>query len=117
MTLSPNHQDLQQKVSRCIGGAQSNSLLQTLIFVVEGYYSSDSSSGSLKKVFESKTEVEYSRAFVNHDNKYKQLGGGDGFHKGHAGKIHKRDEEKEARIKLQEEKIASLTRKLEKRPS
>jgi len=49
MTPSPKHQDLHQKVSLFIGDAQSPSKLQPPFFVVEGYYSSYSSSPSLKQ--------------------------------------------------------------------
>ena len=61
---SPKHEDLQRKVCRWMGRAQSPSNLQTPVFVVEGYYSGDSSSPSLKQVVQSETEVESSKTVV-----------------------------------------------------
>jgi len=57
------------------------------------------------------------RCHVSRDNRYKQLGGGNGCHEGYAEKLTKESEEKDAWIKLQDEKIAKLTKKLEKWPA
>jgi len=50
MTPSPKHQDLQEK--HLVEWMEPKpSKFQTLVFVVEGYYSSESSSSSPKRVF------------------------------------------------------------------
>ena len=84
---------------------------------VEDYYSNDSSSPSLKQVFQSKTEVESSKTIVM----LVMTIGTNNLEEGMAAmmtmmeQLIKESEEKEACIKLQEEKITRLTRKLKKR--
>jgi len=56
----------------------------------------------------------HDRYHTSHNNWYKQLGGRDGCHEGYPRKAYLESEEKEACIRLQEEKIVRLTRKLEK---
>jgi len=86
-TPSPKQQDLQQKVSSWMDKAKGHSKLPTPLCEVEGYYSSYSSSPSLKQVFQSETKAESSKTVIMLvDNRYKQLGREDGFHKGHARK-------------------------------
>ena len=87
-TPSSKTQDLHQKVSCWMNLAQSPSKLSTPLCEVEDYYNNDSSSPSLKQAFQLEIEVESSKTVIiaTHDNRYKQLGRGDGCHKGHAGK-------------------------------
>jgi len=81
---------------------------------VEDYYSSDSSSPSPKQVFQSETEVESSKAVVmpvmtiGTNNLKEEMA----VMKAMLERLVK--ESKEARIKLQGEKIARLTKKVEK---
>jgi len=51
VTPSPKEQDLQQKVSCWMDKAEGHSKLLTPLGEVEDYYSSDSSSSSLKQAF------------------------------------------------------------------
>jgi len=98
---------------------QGPAKLSTQPCEVEDYYSSDSSSPSLKQVFQSETEAESSKTVVmpvmtigtnNLEEEVAAI-------KAMLERLVKDSEEKEARIKLQEEKIARLTRKLEKQPA
>jgi len=61
---SPKQQDLQQKVSCWMDKVQSLAKLSTPPCEVEDYYSSDSSSISLKQVFHSETEAESCKTIV-----------------------------------------------------
>ena len=88
-------------------------------YEVEDYYISDSSSPSLKQVFQLETEAESFKAAVmpvmavgtnNLEEEMASI-------KAMLERLVKKSEEKEARIKLQEENIARLTRKLEKWPA
>ena len=98
--------------------AQDPIKLSTPLCEVEDYYSSDSSSPSLKQVFQSATEAESSKAIVmlvmttgtnNLEEEMPAM-------KAMLERLVKESEKKEARIKLQEEKIARLTRGLKKQP-
>jgi len=98
--------------------AQDPIKLSTPPCEVEDYYSSDSSSPSLKQVFQSATEAESSKAIVmlvmttgtnNLEEEMPAM-------KAMLERLVKESEKKEARIKLQEEKIARLTRGLKKQP-
>jgi len=83
---------------------------------VEGYYSSDSSLPSFKQAFQLETEAESSKTVVmpvmtigtnNLEEEMADM-------KAMLERLVEESEEKEVRIKLHEEKIARLTRKLEK---
>jgi len=96
--------------------AQGPSKLSIAPCEVEDYYSSDSSSPSLKQGFQLETEAESSKTIVvpvitigakNLEEDMAAI-------KAMLERLVKEKEEKEARIKLHEEKIARLTRKLEK---
>jgi len=115
---SSKQQDLRQKVSCWMDKAQDPIKLSTPPCEVEDYYSSDSSSPSLKQVFQSATEAESSKAIVmlvmttgtnNLEEEMPAM-------KAMLERLVKESEKKEARIKLQEEKIARLTRGLKKQP-
>ena len=102
-----------------MGGAQSPSKFQTPFFVVEAYYSIDSSSPLLKQAFQSETEVNASKIVAilamtigmnNWDDEPNAM-------KTMLEKLTKENEEKEAHIKLQEEKIARLNKKSWKQPT
>ena len=60
----PKQQDLQEKVSSWMDKAQGPTKLSTLPCEVEDYYSGDSSSPSLKQVFQSENETESSKTVV-----------------------------------------------------
>jgi len=60
----PKQHDLRQKVSSWKDKAQEPTKLSTPPCEVEDYYSSDSSSPSLKQVFKSETEAESSKTVV-----------------------------------------------------
>jgi len=99
--------------------AQGPTKLSTPPCEVKDYYSSDSSSPSLKQVFKSETEAKSSKTVVmpvttigtnNLEEETAAI-------KAMLERLLKESEEKKARIKLQKEKIARLTRKLEKRPA
>jgi len=81
--------------------AQGSSKLLTPLYEVEDYCSSDSSSASLKQGFQSETEAESSKIVVM----LAMTIGTNNL------------EEEIAVMKLQEENIARLTRKLEKQPA
>jgi len=114
-TPSPKQEDWQQKVSCWMDKAQSPLKLASPPFEVEDYYSSDSSSASLKQVFQLEAETESSNTIVmpvmtiGTNNLKEETAAME--------QLIKESEENEARIKLQEEKITRLTRKLEKRPT
>jgi len=116
---SPKQQDLQQKVPCWMAKGQAPAKLSTLPCEVEDYYSSDSSSPSLKQVFQSETEAESSKTIVmlimtiGTNNLEEEMAA----MRAMLELLIKESEEKEALIKLQEEKIAKLTRKLEKQPT
>jgi len=83
---------------------------------VEGYYSSDSSLPSFKQAFQLETKAESSKTVVmpvmtigtnNLEEEMADM-------KAMLERLVEESEEKEVRIKLHEEKIARLTRKLEK---
>jgi len=98
--------------------AQSPSKLPTLLCEVEDYYSSGSCSPSLKQALQSKIESESSSTIVISvmtigTNNLEEMAAMNAMLERHI----KESEEKEVRIKLQEEKIAMLTRMLEKRPT
>ena len=99
--------------------AQDPTKLSTPPCEVEDYYSSDSSSPSLKQVFQSETEAESSKTIVmlimtiGTNNLEEEMAA----MRAMLELLIKESEEKEALIKLQEEKIAKLTRKLEKQPT
>jgi len=99
--------------------AQDPTKLSTPPCEVEDYYSSDSSSPSLKQVFELETKAESSKTVtmpvmtIGTSNLEEEMVA----MKAMLERLVKKSEEKEARIKLQEEKIARLTRKLEKWPT
>ena len=86
---------------------------------VEDYYNGDSSSSSLKQVFQSKTEAESSKTVnvlvmtIGANNLKEEMVA----MKAMLEQLVKESEEKEAHIKSQEEKIARVTRKLEKQPA
>jgi len=98
--------------------AQDPTKLPTPPCEVEDYYNSDSSSPSIKQVFQSKTEAESSKTVVmpvmtiGINNLEEQMAATK-----ECWNVSLKSEEKEAHIKLQEEKIARLTRTLEKRPA
>jgi len=99
--------------------AQSPLKLPSPPFEVEDYYSSDSSSTSLKQVFQLEAETESSNTIVMPvmtigTNNLKEE---TAAMKAMLEQLIKESEENEARIKLQEEKITRLTRKVEKRPT
>ena len=100
-----------------MGGAQSPSKFRTPVLVVEGYCSSDSSSPSLKQVFQLEIEVESSKTIIMPvmtiviSNLKEEMAA----IKAMLEKFIKENEEKEARVKLQAEKITRLARKLGKR--
>jgi len=109
---------MQQKAS-CWMGKIQNVQLQSPICEVEDYYSSNSSSHSPKGACMSETEVESSKSVVmpammtsttTLEEEIANM-------KAILEKLTRDNKEKEAHIKLQEEKIAKLTRKLEKRPA
>ena len=93
---------------------QQKTKLSTPPCEVEDYYSSDSSSPSLKQVFKSETEAESSKTVVmlvmtiGTNNLEEEMAA----MKAMLERLVKDSEEKEAHIKLQEEKIARLTRNL-----
>ena len=99
--------------------AQDPIKLSTPPFKVEDYYTSDSSSPSLKQVFQLETKVESSKTVVmpvmtiGTSNLEEEMAA----MKAMLERLVKESEEKEAHIELQEEKIAILTRKPEKRPA
>ena len=119
MMLSPKHQDLQQKVSCWMGKAQSPLKFQTLIFVLEGHYSRNSSSLSLKQAFQSETKDESSKEIImlvmtiSTSNWEEEMVAMTTVLE----KLIKESKEKEESIKLQDKKITRLTRKLEKQPA
>jgi len=86
---------------------------------VEDYYSSDSSSPSLRQVFQSETDTGSSKTIVipivtiGTNNLEEQMVAIKAILEG----LIKESEEKESHIKLQEEMIARLTKKLENRPA
>jgi len=96
--------------------AQSPSKLPTPICDVEGYYSSDSSSPSLKQAFQLETKGNSFKTVVmlvikiGTNNLEEEMA----TRKATLERLVKESEEKEECIKLQEEKIVRLTRKLEK---
>ena len=93
--------------------AQSPSKLPTPLCEVEDYYSSDSSSTCLKQVVQSEIEAESFKIIVtpvmtiSTNNLVEEMAA-------MLERLIKEREEKDARIKLQEEKIPRLTKKLEK---
>ena len=100
-------------------GKIQNVQLQSPVCEVEDYYSSSSSSPSPKGARMSETEVESTKTVVmpammtdatTLEEEMANM-------KAVLEKLTRDNEEKEARIKLQEEKIAKLTGKLEKRPA
>jgi len=99
--------------------AEGYSKLPTPLCKVEDYYSSDSSSPSLKQIFQSEIEAESSKTIVmlvmtiGTNN----LGEEMAAKKAMLERLVKKSEEKEAHIMLQEEKSPRLTRKLENRPA
>ena len=98
---------------------ESHSKLPTPLCDVKYYYSSDTFSVSLKQAFQSESEVESSKIVVmpvmtiGMNNLKAEMATMKAMLEG----LIKESEEKEARIKLQEEKIARLTKKLKKRPT
>ena len=99
--------------------AEGRSKLPTSLHEVDDYYSSDSSSPSLKQAFQSEIEVESTGTIVmpimticinNLEEEMATI-------KAMLERPIKESEQKEVRINLQEEKIASLIRKLQKRPA
>ena len=99
--------------------AQDPTKLWTPPCEVEDYYNSDSSSPSLKQVFLSKIETESSKTIImsiltiGTNNLNEEMATMKAMLEWRV----KESEEKEARIKLQEGKIARLTRKLKKQPA
>ena len=90
--------------------------MPTQLCEVEGYYSSDSSLPSFKQAFQLETKAESSKTVVmpvmtigtnNLEEEMADM-------KAMLERLVEESEEKEVRIKLHEEKIARLTRKLEK---
>jgi len=99
--------------------AQGPTKLSTPPWEVEDYYKSDSSSPSVKHACQSATEPESSKTVVmpimiigRNDLEEEMTA-----MKAMLERLVKESEEKEARIKLQEEKITRLTKKLEKWPA
>ena len=99
--------------------AQDPTKLSTPPCEVEDYYSNDSSSPSFKQVFQSQTKAESSKTVVipvmtiGTNNLKDEMAA----MKAMLERLVKENEEKEAHIKSQEEKIARVTRKLEKQPA
>jgi len=61
---SSKRQDLQQKMSCWMDKVQGPAKLSTPTCEIKDYYSSDSSSSSLKQIFQSKTEAESSKTVI-----------------------------------------------------
>jgi len=99
--------------------AQSALKLLSPPYAVKDYYSSESSSPSFKQVFQSATKAESSRTVVMSvmtigiNNLKEEMA----TMKAMLERLVKKNEENEARIKVHKEKIARLTRKLEKWPA